>query len=135
MFARVSWLDLINSDSFYRSPTVTDPQQQSDTMSATEIESSHAGIGWKLISVDPDPVLNEISECWIPIVIVLSQFQTSRQIDPKHIFFEFACVGGLYVRVRDLSHTIRSEIVVVETPRVLFYSIFIYGILRVITQR
>ena len=50
-------------------------------------------------------------------------------------FLEFGGVWGLYSRVRDLPHTIRPEIDVVETFIITFYSIFVSGVLRVITQR
>ena len=82
----------------------------------------------------PDPVLTEISDFLMPVIVVLQQLQIVRLISITH-FLEFGGVWGLYSRVRDLPHTIRPEIDVVETFIITFYSIFVSGVLRVITQR
>ena len=83
----------------------------------------------------PDPVLTEISDfLMMPVIVVLQQLQIVRLISITH-FLEFGGVWGLYSRVRDLKHTIRPEIAVVETSIIIFYSIFVSGVLRVITQR
>ena len=82
----------------------------------------------------PDPVLIEISDFLMPAIIVLQQLQIVRLISIIH-FLEFGGVWGLYSRVRDLPHTIRAEIVAVETSIIIFYSIFVCGVLRVTTQR
>ena len=82
----------------------------------------------------PDPVLTEISDFLMPIVVVLQQLQTVRLILITH-FLECGGVWGIYSRVRDIPHTIRPEIAVVETCIIIFYSIFVSGVLRVTTQR
>ena len=83
----------------------------------------------------PDPILIEIAECCMPVVVVvLQQLQVVRLISITH-FLEFGGVGGLFSRVRDIPHTIQPEIAVAETSRVIFYSIFIYEVPRVITRR
>ena len=84
-----------------------------------------------MISVGPDPVLTEISDFLMPVIIVLQQLQIVRLISITH-FLEFGGVWGLYSRVRDLPHRIRPEIDVAETFVVIFYSIFVSGVLRVI---
>ena len=57
----VSWHDLVDSDGFCRSSITRDHWEQSQRTSATEIEPSYVGIGWKLIPVGPNPVWIEIS--------------------------------------------------------------------------
>ena len=87
-----------------------------------------------MISVGPDPVLTEISDFLMPVIVVLQQLQIVRLISITH-FLEFGGVWGLYSRVRDLSHTIRPEIDVLETFIIIFHSIFACGVLRVTVQR
>ena len=70
----------------------------------------------------------------MPVIVVLQQLQIIRLISITH-FLEFGGVWGLYSRVRDLPHTIRAEIVAVKTSIIIFYSIFVCGVLRVTTQR
>ena len=85
--------------------------------------------------MDPDPILIEISDFEMPVlIVVLQQLQIIRSISITH-FLEFGGVWGLYSRVRDLPHTIRAEIVAVETFIIIFYSIFVCGVLRGTTQR
>ena len=82
----------------------------------------------------PDPILIEISDFEMPVIVVLQQLQIIRSISITH-FLEFGGIWGLYSRIRDLAHTFRPEIVAVETSIIIFYSIFLYGLLRVTTQR
>ena len=48
---------------------------------------------------------------------------------------ELRDAGGLYISTRDLTDTVRGKIVVIEASRVLYACIFVYRVLRVITQR
>ena len=50
-------------------------------------------------------------------------------------FSELRDAGGLYVSTRDLPDATRGKLVVIEPSRVLCECIFVYRVLRVITQR
>ena len=50
-------------------------------------------------------------------------------------FLELRDARGLYISTRDLADTTRGKLVVIEASRVLYARIFVYRVLRVITQR
>ena len=50
-------------------------------------------------------------------------------------FLELRDAGGLYISTRDLPDVTRGKLVVIEASRVLYARIFVYRVLRVITQR
>ena len=50
-------------------------------------------------------------------------------------FLELRDAETLYVSTRDLADATRGKIVVIEASRVLYTCIFVYRVLRVITQR
>ena len=66
--------------------------------------------------------------------VVLQQLQVIRLVSFTH-FLELRDAGGLYVDTRDLPRTMRGKLVVIEASGVLFKSLFVYRVLRVITQR
>ena len=50
-------------------------------------------------------------------------------------FLDLRDAEGLYISTRDLPDATRGKLVVIEASRVLYECIFVYGVLRVITQR
>ena len=50
-------------------------------------------------------------------------------------FLELRDAGDPYISTRDLPDATRGKLVVIEASRVLFEFIFVYRVLRVITQR
>ena len=62
------------------------------------------------------------------------QLQVVRLVYFTH-FLELRDAEGLYISTRDLPDTTRGKLVVIEASRVLFDSIFVSRVLRVITQR
>ena len=66
--------------------------------------------------------------------VVLWDLQIDFLIYLTH-FLEFWGARGLYITARDLPRAVRPKLVVIGDSRVLFESIFVQGILRVITQR
>ena len=50
-------------------------------------------------------------------------------------FLELRDTEGLYIGTRDLADATRGKLVVIEASRVLYECIFVYRVLRVITQR
>ena len=66
--------------------------------------------------------------------VVLPQLQVVRLVSFTH-FLELRDAGGLYVSTRDLADTMRGKLVDIEASRVLYARIFVYRVLRVITQR
>ena len=67
------------------------------------------------------------------MIVVLQQTQVVGLIKLTH-FLESGGAGGLYIRARDLPHTVRPKLSRIEASGVLCDSIFVSRVLRVITQ-
>ena len=132
MFSQNLWIDLIDSDNFYRSPNVHDPQYRSDAVSTTEIKSSCVRIGWKLIYVGPETILIETCQkklfvrFGLQTTVPEQQFQTVRLISITH-FLEFGGVRELCVREKIISHTMSIKTNRLQNIWNRFDSIFIHG--------
>ena len=66
--------------------------------------------------------------------VPLQQFQIFILMSFTH-FLDLRDAEGLYISTRDLPDATRGKLVVIEASRVLYECIFVYGVLRVITQR
>ena len=67
-------------------------------------------------------------------LIPLQQLQVIILLSFTH-FLELRDAGGLYISTRDFPDATRGKTVVIEASRVLYACIFVYRVLRVITQR